>query len=246
MALTDHAETRPAIGEIEGPSADGDPMGTPAANETVLWKGRPNLAVLTRSAFHTRWVAAYFVLLIAVALAFDNPNAALVCAVLGVATLAILQFLAWLSARSTLYILTDTRLIMRIGMAIETRINIPLKHIGAAHFKDRGKGHGDIAVELNGERLLGWLLLWPHTRPRHYNRPQPMLRAIPDAHKVAALLADACARHEAIERNLTEIKESAPNGDMQGNGPAAPAQTGRRSKLPAKGLSETGLEGAPA
>lgn len=247
MALSKHAETRPEIDEIEGPSADGDPMGTPAANETVLWKGRPNLPILTRTTFHTRSVALYFVALIAISLAFGNANAALVCAVLGVIGLAILQFLAWLSARSTLYILTDARLIMRIGMAIETRINIPLKHIGSAHLKPRDKGHGDIALEIKGERLLGWLLLWPHTRPFRYSEPQPMMRSIPEAQKVASLLADAVARHEEIERNLIEVKESgAPTGDSQVSGSASSTRAGKQSTSPAKGLSQSGLEGAPA
>lgn len=236
MALNGHAETRPGIEEIEGPSADGDPMGTPTEQETVLWKGRPDLAVLTRSAFHTRKVAIYFVLLIGAALAFDNPNAALVCAVLAVLGLAILQFLAWLSARSTLYIITDQRLIMRIGMAIETRINIPLKQVAAAHLKERGKGYGDIALELKGERILTWLLLWPHTRPFKYSHPQPMMRALPQVEAVASLLAEACSKHEEIERNLTEIKEARPSGAKQVNGPAAPG----------KGLSDRGLKGAPA
>ncbi|MBD2841096.1 PH domain-containing protein [Erythrobacter sp. KMU-140] len=221
-----------------GPSADGDPMGTPAADEKVLWQGRPNLSVLARTAFHTRMVAIYFAGLIAVSLAFGNTNAAIVCAVLGVAALAILQGLAWLSARSTLYILTDTRLIMRIGMAIETRINIPLKHVGAAHLKNRGKGHGDIALELNGERMLGNLLLWPHARPWKFTKPQPMLRAVPDAAEVAQTLSDACAKFSAIERNLTEIKEDRAGNGQQVNGPAARADKGA--------LPDRGLEGAPA
>lgn len=218
MALNDHAESRPEVEEIDGPSADGDPMGTPAANETVLWKGRPDLAVLARSAFHTRKFAFYFGLLIVVAILLGNPNAALVCAVLGVIALAIMQGLAWMSVRTTTYIITDARLIMRIGMAIETRINIPLKHIGAAHLKDRGNGHGDIAVEVNGERILSWLLLWPHNRPLHYSHPQPMLRAIPNVDQVAALLAEACAQHEAIDRNLTQIKDSIAQGTIPDGG----------------------------
>jgi hypothetical protein len=73
-----------------------------------------------------------------------------------------------------------------------------------------------------------------------------MLRAIPDAQKVAALLADACARHEAIERNLTQINEPQVADDSQVNGPASSAHPGLRPMAPAKGLSETGLEGAPA
>ncbi|MBV7266381.1 PH domain-containing protein [Erythrobacter sp. WH131] len=213
-------------------------MGTPAADERVLWQGRPDLPVLARTAFHTRTVAIYFAGLVAISLVFGNTSAAIVCTVLGVAAIAILQGLAWQSARSTLYILTDARLIMRIGMAIETRINIPLKHIGAAHLNDRGKGRGDIALELNGERMLGNLLLWPHARPWKFTKPQPMLRAIPDAASVASMLSDACANFSAIERNLTEIKEERAGTGQQVNGPAAPAHNGA--------VQDRGFEGAPA
>jgi hypothetical protein len=251
MALNDPEhrwpEDRPEIAEVEGPTAHGDPMGTPAANERVLWKGRPDLAVLSRTAFHTRSVAIYFVALVAFAIALGNVEAAVACTLLGLAALAILHGLAWLSARSTLYILTDARLIMRIGMAIETRINVPLKHIGAAHLRLRGEGHGDIALELNGDRLLGYLLLWPHARPFRLAHPQPMLRAVADAQALAVLLADACAAHEQIERNLTAIKDAAESGGKQASGPASSAATGgKRPPAPAQGLADTGLKGAPA
>ncbi|QIQ88035.1 MAG: PH domain-containing protein [Erythrobacter sp.] len=220
-------------------------MGTPAEDERILWKGRPDRAVLARTAFHTRSVAIYFAALVAISLAMGNYQSAAIIAGLCVAGLGVLNLLAWLSVRSTLYILTDTRLIMRIGMAIETRINIPLKQIAAANMKMRGKEHGDIAFELKGERLLGYLLLWPHVRPFRLARPEPMLRGIPEPEKVAKLLADARAAHGAIERNLTEIKEAGTPGARQVNGPAAHAKSGA-SLSGTKELSDKGLEGAPA
>jgi len=152
--------------------------------------------------------------------------------------------LAWASARTTLYILTDARLIMRIGMAIETRINLPLKQITAANFRARGKGHGDIAFELAGERLLSTLLLWPHVRPFHYAMPQPMLRAVPEAAHVAQMIAEARAQYGAIDRNLTEIKEAAPASVQHAGQGAGAAVAGRLA--PVMGRAGQGLEGAPA
>jgi hypothetical protein len=231
-----------ALLETDGPTAHGDRMGTPAPDEKVLWKGRPNLGLLARTAFHTRKLGLYFAALIGVALIAGKTDAAIVCAVLGTALIAILYVLAWASARSTLYILTDARLIMRIGVAIETRVNIPLKQITAAHFRARGDDHGDIAFELAGERMLGTLLLWPHVRPRHYARPQPMLRAVPDAAALARLIADARAQYGAIAQNLTEIKDApAPIGQHAGQ----PTNAQGRSIAIGR-LNEQGLEGAPA
>ncbi len=234
----DHAEL-----ENDGPKAFGDRMGTPAPDEKVLWKGRPQLGLLARTAFHAHKAGLYMAALSVVALALGRTDAAIVAAVLGVVVTALLYLLAWASARSTLYILTDARLIMRIGVAIETRVNVPLKQVTAAHLALRGKdGHGDIAFELAGERLLGTLLLWPHVRPWHYAMPQPMLRAVPDAAALAQTIAEVRARFGAIERNLSEIKEAAPAAGQQGTQPAA--APGRLAPVIRRG--EQGLEGAPA
>ena len=206
--------------EEEGPKAFGDPMGTPMGEEQVLWKGRPELSLLARSAFHTRKVAFYFALLIVIAVATNNQNTAVMLVVMGIAALAILYGLAWLCVKTTLYILTDTRLIMRVGMAVEARINIPLKQVNAANLKPLGNGAGDIALQLSGERLLGYYLMWPHVRPWHFTKPQPMLRAVPDAETVASHMAEARAVFSAIERG--EMKtSSAPVSD--GNLEGAPA-----------------------
>jgi hypothetical protein len=238
----DHAEL-----ENDGPTAHGDRLGTPAADETVLWKGRPSLALLARTAFHTRTLGLYMAALTGIAAILGNYTAAMVSAGLGVALIALLYGLAWMSARTTLYILTDTRLIMRIGMAIETRINVPLKQVTAAHFRDRGKGHGDIALELNGERLLGYVLLWPHVRPMRYAHPQPMLRAVPDAVHLAQAIAQVRARYGEIAQNLTEIKDEAASG-VHHTPVAAPAAVRLAVKQRATdtGLGDKGLEGAPA
>lgn len=233
--------------EGDGPTAHGDKLGTPQPDEKLLWRGRPDVAVLARSAFHTYKLAFYFAVLIAVAVATGRSDAAIIAGVLGVALMGILYFLAWLSARTTLYILTDVRLIMRIGMAIETRINIPLKQVKAAHLRERGKGFGDISFELNGDRLLGYVLLWPHVRPWKYNFPQPMLRAVPEVSALGQLIADARSQYGAIEQNLTEIKDG-PARPVQDSASAAglrpAAATAARVVEP--GLADKGLKGAPA
>ncbi|MEO1731338.1 MAG: photosynthetic complex putative assembly protein PuhB [Pseudomonadota bacterium] len=212
----------PAISEADGPGANGDPMGTPALNETVLWKGRPGLPVLTRTAFHLGSFAMYMAAMILLALVFGNTDSAIFLAGLALFGALLIQLIAWQCMRSTLYIITDVRLIMRIGMAVETRINIPLKHIRAGHLNMHGRDHGDIAVELAGERLLGYLLLWPHARPLRINRPQPMLRSIPEARKVAEILTEACAKYAPLEQKLTEVKDQ-PGSEAKPELTGAPA-----------------------
>lgn len=212
---------RPRLDEevIDGapvPKAFGDPLGTPAANEQILWKGRPDVSALARTAFHTRSAGVYFLVLVGLSAFYGNVNAAVVCTVLGLAAIGILHALAWLSVRTTMYILTDQRLIMRIGMAIETRVNVPLKHVLAADLRMRGTEHGDIALKLGGERLLGYALLWPHARPFRYAHPEPMLRALPQPEEVAKLLAEACDQQAPIKRADIEANAPAPQRELEG------------------------------
>lgn len=178
-----------------------DALWTPQDDERVLWKGKPNAMVLARSAFRARWIAGYFaVLALSAALMNDGLGGAGMTLVAGAAALALLHGLAYVSARTTTYILTDRRVILHIGMAIEKTINLPLGKIGAAHLDDRGRGFGEIALEPVGDHSLGYLLLWPHARPWRFSHPQPMLRALPDAAAVAQMLADAVAAQKEIAR----------------------------------------------
>lgn len=173
-------------------------LGKPQADERVLWEGKPDQATLARTAFHTRVVSIYFLLLLLTALALGSIGGAVITAGAGLVTLGLLHSFAWLAARTTTYILTDRRLILNIGMAIEKSVNLPLKMIGAAHLTERGAGIGDIAIEPLKGHGLGYAMLWPHARPLRISKPQPMLRAIPDVKEVAARLAEATAVHEAI------------------------------------------------
>jgi len=178
-----------------------DTLWRPQGDETVLWRGRPDALVLARTAFHARIVAVYFLVLAASApLIGGGFTGALATIAGGVLALATLHGLAYAAARSTTYILTDRRLILRIGMAIEKTVNLPLRQIGAAHLSHSGGSYGEIALELQGRHSVGYLLLWPHARPWHLTRPQPMLRALPDAANVAEQLALAVVAHKAIAR----------------------------------------------
>ncbi len=54
-------------------------------------------------------------------------------------------------------------------------------------------GSGDIPLLLNGPTRMGFTLLWPHVRPWRLRQVQPMLRAVPDAARVATMLSRALA-----------------------------------------------------
>ena len=169
--------------------------------ERVLWQGAPEMAPLARAAFHTRAVALYFGLLTTIALGLAlargmTATGAIVTALGGTAAVAMLRLIAWAAARSTVYTLTDRRVVLRIGIALPTSINLPLAQIAAIDLSDGG----DVALTLAGTPPLGWLVLWPHARPWKISRPQPMLRALSDAPAVAERIGEACRAATPAER----------------------------------------------
>ncbi len=168
--------------------------------EHIIWQGAPVRARLARTAMHTRKIAIYFGALIAFALAIQAWTGALMTLAAGLAALALLEAFAWASARSTLYTLTNRRVVIRAGVALPTCINVPLSLIESADLRMHDDGTGDIPMKLKRGNELGYVQLWPHARPLHINHAQPMLRSIPDAQRVAALLARASgARMAEVE-----------------------------------------------
>ena len=166
------------------------------AGERILWQGKPDRRALARTAFHTRLVAGYFAALTAIAAGFavrsGDASGVVITATLGVCGVALLQLLAWGSARTTIYTLTNRRVVLRVGMAVPKCVNLPLALVASVDLAVRADGTGDLPLTLAAAPKLGYLALWPHARPLHISRPQPMLRAVPDASGVAALIARAC------------------------------------------------------
>ena len=170
-------------------------------DERILWQGSPDWRVLARTAYHARLVTGYFGLLGAwsVIAAFargihgiaDFSGLALT-AMFGIVAVGLLNLLAWGAARSTLYTLTNRRIVLRIGVAFSKCINLPLPLVANVGLAMHADGSGDLPLALTGSRKLGYLALWPHARPWRVSTPEPMLRAVPHASDVAALIARAC------------------------------------------------------
>lgn len=173
--------------------------------ERVLWQGTPERATFARTAFHTRAVAIYFAALTVLAVAMAVPHAhdlaafgpTAATAALGVAGVALLHLLAWATARTTLYTITNRRVVLRIGIAVSRCVNLPLALVQNADLRTHADGSGDLPLSLLGVQPLGYAALWPHARGWRLARPEPMLRAVPHAAAVATLLARVCAEAQA-------------------------------------------------
>ena len=169
--------------------------------ETIIWQGSPDWLALARSVFHARLVAAWFVVVAGTAFLAGGTGLLGAAVTLGVAAagLAVLGLLAWAQARTTIYTLTNRRIVLRFGVALQKAVNLPLKQIAAADAKPVGTGHADIAFRTLQRFPLGWLQMWPHVRPWAVGRPQPMLRGVPAG--VAVTIANALAQADpAITR----------------------------------------------
>ena len=115
-------------------------------------------------------------------------------------------------ARTTVYTITNRRVVMRIGIALPVTFNLPYTQIDGAALRPYEDGTGDIPLQLRDGTRLAYFVLWPHARPWRFSRPEPMLRAVPNAAATAQLLS------EALAASLTGPQA----GAVSSSAPAAP------------------------
>jgi hypothetical protein len=170
------------------------------ADETILWQGGPDLRMLALRVFHLRKLAIYFAaMLVLRAVTVWAGGAGWGGALMSIAWLAVAALvglgavaaLAWLTASTTVYTLTNKRVVTRIGIVLTVTFNLPLVKVASAALRPQNNGVGDICLALAGADRIAWLQLWPHVRPWRLAKPEPMLRMVPDAARVAGLLSTA-------------------------------------------------------
>lgn len=188
-----------AMGEHDYEPTPGLPEDLPEG-EHILWQGAPDWKSLAIRAFHARKVAIYCIVLMAwhfygriydgysVAMAV---NALMIPVLLTIAVTALLTGLAWLSARTTIYTITNRRIVMHAGIALTLDINIPFKRLAEGNLKLHRDGTGDVILKIAGNDRIAYAHLWPHVRRWRFRRPEPMLRCIPKPQEVAEILGRA-------------------------------------------------------
>lgn len=216
--------------EFDSEPVPGLPENLPAG-ENLLWQGSPSWTSLARHSLHAGKAAFYFTFLAAGRVVWQTArgealpqsliDAAQVLA-FGLAGVALLVAVAWLSGRTTIYSITNRRVVMRYGIALPMTVNIPFSEIGAADLKSYRDGSGDIALAVTGPLKLAYLHLWPNVRPWHLKNAQPALRSVPDAEKIARLLAAQVGQIAAITRieAAKPVRAEAMTGQMTGQSPS--------------------------
>jgi hypothetical protein len=123
---------------------------------------------------------------------------------------ALLGGFTYLVSSTTLYTLTNRRVVMRIGVVLGLTLNLPYRQITGASLKPLARGTGDLAIQIKPDSHLAYLHLWPHARPWHFKAPQPTLRSIAGADVVSEMLLQAWRLENPNERMLAGETSPAP------------------------------------
>ena len=203
----------------------------PPAGEAILWQGSPDWRVLARRAFHIRAMAFYLGVLwlwmLGSTLTGGQGGApgwsqvAMLAGNLGLALLALglVASFCWLTQRTTVYTVTNRRLVIRFGIALPLTVNLPFAMVASAGVKADRDGRGDVALSLMPGKRVGYFVMWPHARPWKVARTEPMLRGLPDAVRVAQILSRALAASAA--QTAPSLPHEAPAGAEIGRATAA-------------------------
>jgi hypothetical protein len=176
--------------------------------EAVLWEGAPEALPLALRVLYLRALLFYWALVAVGFLAFSAlggralgalaADLAWLLVVAGIGS-GLIWGLARAVRRTTTYALTNRRMVIRLGVAFPSVLNLPLRRIDSVDLRGLGHGVGDIVLTPVAEDRIGWLYLWPHVKPWAWRDPIPALRAVADAEAVGRLIAAEVARERGEE-----------------------------------------------
>ncbi len=201
-----HYHLSPDIPEHDGEPVPGLPERLPVG-ESLLWQGRPSGPGMARRAMALRGLSMYFGALLIIQAgwgltqgtgAVQMIGGLVISSVIGLVCLGVLLVIGRMAASSTLYTVTDKRVVMRVGIALPMTINIPFNVIEGVARSTHADGTEDVMLNILKPARLSWMVLWPHVRMGSLLHPQPMLRAVPQAQGVAQLLARALAASAGV------------------------------------------------
>ena len=165
-------------------------------SEKVLWQGSPCAWLIARRIFFLPHLFFYFLILSFFAVIFNSEVLTLKDLFvkflsymsLGMVAIFLLLAISYLISSTTVYSITDKRVVMRIGIVLNLSLNIPFSKIETAACKAYPDKSGDISLNLVPENKIAYLHLWPHCRPWFFSSPRPRLSCLNDVEVVASRL----------------------------------------------------------
>lgn len=197
-------------------------------DETLIWRGEPDFRIMARRVFHLRTISLYVALLLAAHMGLQWYGGGDFVGVLlgsswmialGLAAIGIVALLAWAYTRTTVYTLTDKRLVLRFGVAIPMMVNLPLAIVGAADLRRYSDGSGDITLTLSQKKKLSYTLLWPNIKPSQFRPVVPAMRCLANVDEAAAALASVVGEAPADAAPATpQARETARRWESDNSG----------------------------
>ncbi|GAA0787231.1 PH domain-containing protein [Roseibium denhamense] len=206
-------------------------------DEKVLWQGSPSWKLIARHVLKTRWIAAYFAIIALWSIlsgVSDGETVAsmavsvAIMTVLTLAVFALVSLYAWAVQKTTVYTITNKRVVIRFGVALSMALNLPFKQIETIAYGKLDGAAGNLAFGLKPEQRVSWLMQWPHVRGWRFARAEPSLIGLPDAQKVADLVVMAFSQYTAASSGharITRRPEAQRGSGRQGQ---AAARTSRK------------------
>jgi len=200
------------------------PQGLPGKlpeGEQLLWQGVPDWRTVAQRVFHVRGLALYFGAIAAWSLASGLMGGAPVLEVAvdtgkvvgaGMVPILFLTLYSWGVGRSTVYSITNKRVVLQMGLVVPMTINVPFSKIESASMRDGKAGNGDICLALRKGDRLAWFMLWPHARPWRMAVTEPSLRAIPDVAHVGQVLGRALAASAEMPAPVMTLQDQGTVG----------------------------------
>lgn len=196
--------------------------------ERVLWQRTPAWRPYSCRVFFIDKIAIYFtlvVLWVAGSAYMDTGNGYAVLQALAwsvppaLGVIGMLALVAWLYAITSVYTITNKRVVIQSGLAFQTTVNLPFSKINSADLATFKDGTGDIELLMGGPRLL-YSMIWPNVRWLKLKRPIPMMRALPEPQLAADTLGSALAADQPAESPV-KPKSNAKNPEPEFSGSTA-------------------------
>ncbi|MEM8651597.1 MAG: photosynthetic complex putative assembly protein PuhB [Pseudomonadota bacterium] len=182
--------------------------------EHIVWQGKPDRGTFARVVLHERKIVLYFLLLIGWKFGtgiYDGETfaqslyTASTLALGAFIVIGLIRLYAKAVAKTTVYTITNKRIVMRFGVALPVTFNFPFAQITEANLKQVQDDKGTISLGLKEHTKVSWLILWPHVRPWKLAHPQPSIRLVSDVQEVAILLQQNLSKFHESSNPVTRI-----------------------------------------
>jgi hypothetical protein len=204
--------------------------------ESLLWQGVPRWGALAVRTYHVRKIAVYFAILALCRIGFGIGSGLSWSAIavssafilsLGAVAIGVFSLLAYWNSSTTVYSITNRRVLLRHGIAVPVTMNIPFELIESADLKAYADGTGEITLRLTPAQRISYLITWPHLKPGRISRPEPSFRAVVDAQHAADILRSAVA----ADAGANAVRVAVASGDVA-------ASSGPRSAVGQRGAQQ--------